>query len=229
MISLLTTPTPDLNASLGFYHTLGFRTIPDEDRVLLTDGKTLIEVNPDRFARAGVKLFDTDWKSRLADIESVAVVSQTSEGYLVGTPSGVWVYLVEGEFNPAFEVQEESFGILGNYAGLSLESTDIARSLKLWKTLGFSSVQGSLDQGWISCTNQDGLGVSLMKPNTCPHLFFNPSMTYFNSGRNPEVIAKIRELGIPITEEITHFNEEGIVDNVIIRDPGGFGFFIFND
>ena len=29
--------------------------------------------------------------------------------------------------------------------------------------------------------------------------------------------------------KITQFNKEGIVDNVIIRDPGGYGFFIFND
>jgi hypothetical protein len=43
------------------------------------------------------------------------------------------------------------------------------------------------------------------------------------------VIQKIRDLNIPITEEITAFNTECIVDNVIIRDPEGFGFFVFND
>jgi hypothetical protein len=68
-----------------------------------------------------------------------------------------------------------------------------------------------------------------MKPLTCLHLFFNPSLTYFNGGNNLAVIENIRKLGIPITEEITHFNKDGIVDNIIIRDPGGFGFFVFND
>ena len=68
-----------------------------------------------------------------------------------------------------------------------------------------------------------------MAANSCPHLFFNPSLTYFNSGRNPEVIAGIRAAGIPISEEITIFNKEGRVDNIIIRDPGGYGFFLFND
>ena len=58
---------------------------------------------------------------------------------------------------------------------------------------------------------------------------YNPSLTYFNGGKNLPVIAAIREAGIPITEEITHFNEDGIVDNVILRDPGGYGFYIFND
>jgi len=73
------------------------------------------------------------------------------------------------------------------------------------------------------------MAVSFMQPNSCPHLFFNPSMTYFNGKNNLPIIAKIREAGIPITEEITHFNQEGIVDNIIIRDPGGYGFFIFSD
>jgi len=73
------------------------------------------------------------------------------------------------------------------------------------------------------------MAVSFMQPNSCPHLFFNPSMTYFNGKNNLPIIAKIREAGILITEEITHFNQEGIVDNIIIRDPGGYGFFIFSD
>jgi hypothetical protein len=54
-------------------------------------------------------------------------------------------------------------------------------------------------------------------------------MTYFNGGNNMAVIGKIRSARIPIAEEITHFNKEGIVDNIIIRDPGGYGFFVFND
>ncbi len=54
-------------------------------------------------------------------------------------------------------------------------------------------------------------------------------MTFFNGKDNLNLIAKIREAGIPITEEITHFNKENIVDNIIIRDPGGYGFFIFSD
>jgi len=229
LISLITTPTPNLKASIDFYHKAGFKTVPDDDRVLVTDGKVLIEIDPSRYARAGVKLFSNDWKSNLENIENLAVVSSMDNGFLVSDPSGVWIYLVEGEFNPAFEVQEHSFGVFGNCAGMSLESADIARSLKVWKALGFNQVQGSLDNSWISCVNADGLGVSLMRPHTCPHLFFNPSLTYFNSGLNLEVIVEVNRLGIPITEEITFFNEEGVVDNIVVRDPGGYGFFIFND
>src|SRR5690606_15097168 len=110
----------------------------------------------------------------------------------------------------------------------TLESIGINRSFKIWELLGFKHTMGSADQGWVGFSN-DELSLSIMKPQTCPHLFFNPSLSYFNGKENLNVIQKIRDAGVSITEEITHFNKEGIVDNVIIRDPGGYGFFIFSD
>lgn len=229
MNTFIHTPTPNLSRSLDFYQKLGFKSVTSEVPILVSDGRALIEINPDRFARAGVKLFAESWKDKLADLEKVVSINRVDGGYLLSDPSGVWIYLVEGESPVPFEREESSFSALGNYAGLSLESTDIARSLKIWKTVGFSNISGSMDQGWLSCTNSEQVTISLMKPSTCPHMFFNPSLTYFNAGKNLEVIEKIRDAGISITEEITQFNDDGIVDNVIIQDPGGYGFFVFND
>ena len=112
---------------------------------------------------------------------------------------------------------------------MSLESFDIHKSSSIWKCLGYREDAGNLDHGWISFKNEYEQGVSLMSPGACPHLFFNPSFTFFNGGKNHEVIEKVKGLGIAITENITIFNENGDVDNIIIRDPGGFGFFVFND
>ncbi len=88
---------------------------------------------------------------------------------------------------------------------------------------------GSIAQGWVAFENGTSVGISIMKPMVCPHLFFNPGLTFFNGGKNLPIIQKIKTVGIPIAEEITVFNKEGIVDNVILCDPGGLGFFIFND
>ncbi|MBT7993740.1 MAG: hypothetical protein HN691_02595 [Bacteroidetes bacterium] len=118
---------------------------------------------------------------------------------------------------------------LGNSAGLSLETMDMELSFEIWQKLGFSTSMGSLGEGWISLKNTDNLTISLMRPLACPHLFFNPSLTYFNGEKNMEIIDHIRKIKIPITEEITYFNKENIADNIIIRDPGGLGFFLFND
>jgi len=229
MNTIIHTPTGNLSDSLNFYKNLGFKKIEHQSQHLITDGKVLIEINDHKFARAGIKIYKTDWSSEIMQLEKITKVRKTEEGFLISDPSNVWIYLVEGKHESTFAQAESSFSALGNYAGVSLETMDIKQSMKLWSFLGFKHTSGALDKGWIEFKNDEGFGVSFMNPDCCPHMFFNPSMTYFNGGNNLPVIAKIREADIPITQEITCFNKEGIVDNVIIRDPGGYGFFIFND
>ena len=229
MNSIIHTPTNNLAESLDFYTKLGFVKLPNTDLELVSDGKAVIEINPDRFARAGLKLLSESWESIIEDLEQYANILRIEDGYLLSDPSGIWIYLIETKEELNLDLSNISSSVLGNYAGLSLESTSINNSFQLWKLLGFTNQQGSIDDGWVTLSDSDGATVSLMKPLTCPHLFFNPSLTYFNGGNNLEIIAKIRKLKIPITEEITHFNKDGIVDNIIIRDPGGYGFFLFSD
>lgn len=189
-----------------------------------------MEINPDRYARAGVKLIRDSWASAVASLEKITAVTTTDSGYLLNDPNGVRVYLVEDKEDSNLVISNLPASTLGNFAGITLESADLPRSQVFWEALGFKLIMGTAEQGWIGFQNEDGMGLNIMRLNTCPHLFFNPSLTYFNGKvNNPLVIQKIREAGIPITEEITHFNKEGMVDNIIIRDPGGYGFFIFND
>lgn len=228
MKSIIHTPTGNLENSLSFYKKLEFKTLSTKPHVV-SDGKAIIEINPDRYTRAGVKLFRTDWSNEITVLRNLTAITQLPNGFLLSDPSAVWIYLIEEESHVNYKQVENSFSKLGNFIGLSLESTDMERSEKIWSALGFK-VNGSASQGWISCASDDGLSINVMKPLTCPHLFINPSMTYFNGKENnPTVIQHIRDLNISITEEITHFNNEGKVDNVIIQDPGGYGFFIFND
>ena len=229
MNSIIHTPTNNLAESLEFYTKLGFTKLPNTDLELVSDGKAVIEINPDRFARAGVKLISESWEGIVADLEDLVDVLRIENGYLISDPSGVWIYLIETQEEISIDISAISSSTLGNYAGISLETTSINSSYHLWKLLGFNQQEGDIEQGWVTLRNSDGLIISLMKPFNCPHLFFNPSLTYFNGNKNMKIIEKIKSLEIPITEEITHFNKEGIADNIIIRDPGGYGFFLFND
>lgn len=233
MTTIIQTPTPDLASSLSFYKKLKFEVLSEADPVVVTDGKAIVEINPDRYARAGVKCFKESWAKEVAELEKLTKVTSIDGGYILSDPSGMWIYLMEQEWEIApvsIAMEDPCFGVPGNFAGLSLESTDMAASVAIWETLRFEKGMGSVDQGWVTYTDAAGFGISLMKPLACPHLFFNPSLTYFNGKENnPIIIEKIRALDIPITEEITQFNKEGKVDNIIIRDPGGYGFFIFND
>jgi hypothetical protein len=226
---LLQTPTPDLELSLEFYRKLGFSTLEkDESLVVGADGLA-IQVQADRFARAGLQLYRASWKEAVRELRKITEVLSQPYGYLLSDPSGVWLYLREATCPITKEDIKAESSVLGNFAGLSLETVDMAKSAQIYQTVGFGLDSGGPEQGWVSYKNDDGLAVSLMGPNCCPHLFINPSLTFFNGGKNLPVIAAIREAGIHITEEITHFNKDGIVDNVVLRDPGGFGIFVFND
>lgn len=229
MHAIIQTPTSDLSKSQDFYKKLGFTFLSDSDPCIVSDGSVIIEINPERYARAALILKDTSWQDVAEQLEKITDLVETNDGYLINDPSGGLIYLVETEDFEEFESVEKSSSLLGTFAGISFETIAIKRSIEIWKVLGFTKEQGDVSQGWVSLSNEDGFGVSFMIPNMCPHLFFNPSLTYFNGKDNIEIISKIRKLEIPITEEITVFNTENIVDNIIIRDPGGYGFFIFSD
>ena len=195
----------------------------------MTDGKALILIDPEKKARHGVRLYADSWEQSLSQLRPNHQIKEIDGVHVLADPNGVKVYLHEGP-SPVEDFQaQDCFGIPGNFAGISLETSEFERSSKFWQALGFQQSSGGLEQGWCGMTNGEDFGISLMVAGSCPHLVFNPSLTYFNGGKNLPVIAAIKDAGIPITEEITHFNDKGIVDNIIIRDPAGYGFYIFND
>lgn len=222
------TPTPSIAESIQFYEKLGFRKINNSDRLLYTDGKIIIEINNELFARLGLRMYNKTWIEETGNLKENHTTIDLNEGYLTRDPNGIWIYLIESDFI-AEDVEEISFSKLGNYAGVSIETISMESSLDFYQNLGFTITAGSVDNPWMTLSHPCGFSISFMKPLSCPHLFFNPSLTYFNGGNNPSIIKAIRSEGIPITEEITHFSKTGEVDNIIIRDPGGLGFFIFND
>ncbi|WP_341225207.1 hypothetical protein [uncultured Arcticibacterium sp.] len=228
MKTLLQTPTGNKLLSHEFYSKLDFKTIPDKSLDLLSDGKIIIEINPDNFARAGLKIFKPSWSKEVKLLRNEFKVHEIENGYMLGSPSGMWIYLIEKRSEQP-EMGHISPSLLGKNAGISLESPDLLRSEELFRIIGFKKTYEGENNSWISLSNDNDFKISIMKPFSCPHLFFNPSVTFFNGKQNTEIINKIRRLHIPITEEITVFNDSGKVDNIIIKDPGGLGFFIFND
>lgn len=228
--SIIVSPSHHLDNSLDFYRRLNYKVFNQKDRTLVTDGKVVIELTTNHFHRAGIKLFKSDWSSELATLEQLTTVTKTDNTHILSDPNGVWIYL-DTSTPPTIDMADdtENFGSTGQFAGMGIEATDMKKSIAIWEALGFEQGQGSIEQGWVTYSNGNSIDISLMRPLMCPHLFFNPSLTFFNSGKNERYIEKIRAANIPITEEITVFNKEGIVDNIIIRDPGGYGFFVFND
>lgn len=229
MDGIVQTSTADLAKSLHFYRQLNYTIVQEENPALVTDGQVWIQINADRFARTGILLYRSNWEPLIDNLKKRTTLTAIESGYLVLSPSGTWVYLIQGNSPAVQNSATVSSSDLQNFAGVSLESIDIETSLDFWQLLGFSITMGGAEQSWISLKNTTGFTLSIMKPQVCPHLFYNPSLTYFNGKNNLEIIEHLRAKSIEFTQEISHFNTEGIVDNVIIRDPFGLGFFIFND
>jgi hypothetical protein len=222
------TPTPNLKSSISFYETLGFTLINHPSKALFTDGQTIIEINPDRYARTGIKLYKSSWDVEVSKLEPVLSLIPFQNGHLIPGPGNLWVYLVSDILFTSQDLGTYPQSTLGGFAGISIETADVKVTDFLLQTIGFTG-GGDLEKSPYLSWENNGFVISAMKPLSCPHLFFSPSLTYFNGKNNLAIIEKIRALHIPIAEEITHFNNQGIVDNIILRDPGGLGIFVFND
>lgn len=225
---IIHSPSPNPAESLAFYKKLGYQVKENQGNPILTDGMMLIELNPDSSARPGIKIIKSSWKNEVLKLEKLCQVYKTNDGYLINDFSGCWIYLVEDKEALNFELKGESFGLTGNFSGISLEASDVEKTFAIWSAVGFTLSHGKIGDNYV-VLDLNGFNVALMKPQTCPHLFINPSLTFFNGKNNLGLIKQIREANIPITEEITCFNKEQIVDNIILRDPAGYGMFIFSD
>ncbi len=224
------TTTPDLARTQAWFERAGFRRVSDSP-VVYSDGGASLEVAESRSMRPGLRLYGVEDPTVLAPFGPMHAFDG---GRMIAEPSGVWIYLMDGEPPSGAPIATEPDAkqdpaLLGKFAGISLESARIVESTRFWEALGFERTAGDPEQGWLTVTGADAVTISLMKPFVCPHTVTNPSFTYFNSGGNPAIIAELRRREVPIYEEITAFNSEGVVDNVILREPGGWGFFVFND
>ena len=71
MQSIIQTPTNNLKNSLDFYKKLNFQVLSEENPTLVSDGKATIEINANRFARAGIKLFAADWSAVVTKLKEL--------------------------------------------------------------------------------------------------------------------------------------------------------------
>jgi len=227
--TILQCSTPNLELSIAFYQQLKF-SIEQSHKTNYALGKNLIiEINADRFARAGVKILNGFSAETIKSFPFPVIKNKTENSYTAISPEGCYVYFEDASdpFQPKLENNENT--LLGNYNGISLESINLQNSIDFWTQLGFNLTMGGPDKAWAALSDSTGFELNLMLLNSCPHLFSNPGLNFFNAGENPAIISELKALKIPITEEITIFNPTVPAENVIVKDPGGLTFFIFND
>ena len=203
---IIESPAPNLEKSLSYYKKIGFQCSAWKNGGLCQTKNLTIFLNSDPYSRPCLNLFGAQEQS------------------LEVSPSGTWIKLEQATCN-ILPVNKES--LLGNYSGVCIETPELEKSFIYWQAKGF---MGKLDEktNWCSLKNINGDHISLLKMNSCPHLFTNPSRALFNGSKNKSIIEHIKSLHLPIAQEVI-FGRETTADNLILNDPGGVGFFVFND
>lgn len=229
MKAIIQIATPSLERSLDFYERSNFKYFKQDDKTYIHCKPFIALLNDDPYARSGIRIYDEKWERLLIDKKLEKNTTKTSEGYIIKSPEGCPMYL---DTSPTYLIntpENHEHAIFGNYAGFSLESTNLNYSIDFWGIFGFEVSNGDPTQGWVELKDVNGFALSLLGYQACPHLFPIPSISYFNGGNSLAAIEKIKTQKLTILEEITRFNKEGIADNIIVMDPSGFGFFVFND
>ena len=230
---LLQTAAPNLDASCRFYETTGFvKTAQSGNHHVYSDVAFDILVNGEVGARPGFRVYTDDLPALKTKLTSFGPLFPHATGFVTSDPNGVRVFLLPVSEYPSIDKSMTSTNnMCGNNYGAGIETTKFDESIAFWQALGYQpSTEITKNSQYATLTFDGSLAITFFQPGICPHAFYNPSLTYFNGKEgNPVVIAKLRHAGIKPVEEITEFNDQGEVDNIIISDPGGLHSFIYND
>ena len=186
-------PGIDLNQSIVFYEKLGFKIQTLGTRIIALDAQSCIEINPERTARVCIQQHQSNWNKTLLNLKSHTPIIKTKKGYLITDHNGIWIKLIVETWDEKITSLNYK-SLLGNYAGVCIETLEVSKSYEFWNLLSFSSKSKDFSKGWIEMKSEVGDSISLIKAQQCPHLFFNPSMTYFNGSHNLEIIESIKKL-----------------------------------
>ena len=115
MHAIIHTPTSNLSDSLSFYEKLQFEVISRENPTLVRGKGVIIEINPDRFARAGVKLYADDWGSIISEFKTSNIGIEVAENYVVNDSTGTHIQVTSGS-PPVDLTSEGPETLLGNFA-----------------------------------------------------------------------------------------------------------------
>lgn len=229
---IINTAAQNIERLHHFYDQVGYQSI-DEHGSFRYDGQALIHLDGTNEARTSIHMYADKLETIVAKIINLGYnVIQQSESIGFSDPNGVKWKLYEFDEYPDIHFNRDfEMSLLGKYFGLGIESFEYERSIEFYKALGYKIISGDpANKSYLSLAQEGCHDLTLFYPGSCPHAFYNPSLTFFNGKKgNPVLIDKMRSVNIQFTEEVTVFSDDGAVDNVIVEDGGGLHFFVFND
>ncbi|MEZ4777610.1 MAG: hypothetical protein R3D00_30830 [Bacteroidia bacterium] len=212
--------TPLLFSKLGFV-PLGKDLL---GQTLVTDGTVIVRLDEESEYGAGLLYFaETVLPLPVGDSISDEVESEWAMEWQ--SPEGVSLTILQ---TPHVEMPNAPKGTptpLGTFYEVSLMTTDFDVSVAWWQKAGFSITYGNPATDNFITLSDDMIRVGLYRPGSCPHIFNNPAVTYFDSDMAGKITAA-RELGILYAQEIS--NKDGVVSDAIVETEEGWHVFLFS-
>lgn len=206
---------------------IGFKTIGKDilEQKLLSDGTVIIRLDQEQAFGPGLLYYsgDPDHGLPFSDVIPSAPDDEMTMEWV--DPNGVSVAVAGAPVSgiPAMiSVENPAFG---EFYEVSIMTKDFNESYHWWLEAGFELTYGNpATDNFL--TMSDGLiNIGLYRPGSCPHIFNNPAITYFDAHMKEKlVIAKSK--GIDFAQEIP--NREGNITDGIVETEEGYHVFLFS-
>jgi hypothetical protein len=223
-IAFVTFYSTNTVATGQFLGTLGFSTIAsDDESTLLTDGNLYFDLRRAEKNKTMLSycVHDVTNAVEMAQNLEIDIVEKSPHHVIVREPNGLLILLAGPDVVSLRDFEKKPSSLCGTFYEASLETNDVDRSIVWWQNVGFK-VTAHKDT-W--CTLDDGkIMIGLYKKGNCPHLFRNPSLTYFEPDMG-ERIAELKKEGIQFLQEE---KEIGMKGHAIAESPDGQYFFLFS-
>jgi len=222
-IAFITLYTTNASAAEKFLDILGFRVIEsDETSTLLTDGNLYFDLRRSKQNTTMVSYCVNDIGNavEMAQNLEIEIAEMSPHHVIMREPNGLLILLAGPGVISLREFDRNPMSIAGTLYEVSVETSDMERSIAWWQNVGFKVL--TRQQTW--CTLDDGnLKIGLYEKGSCPHLFRNPSITYFEPDM-AERIATLKGRGLTFAQEE---GEIGMKGHAIAESPDGQYFFLF--
>ncbi len=229
-------PVKNLSQSLDFYTKLGYQKVKaNDEEAFITDGCIILHLNNRTGVGHGLTFYVEDLEAQIKTLKKANLPARLNlhedasyKEILVEEPNAVGIrFLAKGE-EPVFSDLnlEGALSHCGAHYGIGIMATEFVAAIDFWEALGYKLSSGNREsKSYVEMTN-DTIPIGIYREGSCPHLFITPSLTYFEKDM-ADRIALLKSKSVVFVEEITQFNEKGIVDHAIWAAPDGLHAFLF--
>jgi catechol 2,3-dioxygenase-like lactoylglutathione lyase family enzyme len=219
-----------LRESISFYEKLGFRKLWDSQEpypwILMTDGGVNLHLYELYFPSPALHYFSSHMQDKVLELMRLGIrpeQQKSRDGKRIQhnffDPNELAIMLMHFDDRSMPKPNGYSESKLGVFGELSVDTHDLASSVKFWTNIGFTvTLRGEKPYPWAVLT--DGEMTLGMHQTTA---FKTPALTYYADDPASQV-RTLREAGITNMQEL--HDEHGAIAGAIITAPDGQVFFL---